>query len=80
MPMAIALAVRHCGLTVAEAIVATTVNAAAVLSKPDRGGITTGSRADLILLHERDERTLGYAFGDNPIAMVFKDGKPIGPC
>ena len=58
MPLAIALAVRYCGLTPAEAIAAATVNAAAVLGLADRGTIEAGQRADLILLRHHDERLL----------------------
>src|SRR5690606_26100771 len=50
MPFAIALAVRFCGLSPAEAIVAATLNAATLLGLPDRGSIEAGQRADLILL------------------------------
>jgi imidazolonepropionase len=74
MPLAIALAVRFCGLTPAEAIVAATVNAAAVLDLKDRGTIETGQRADLLLLHHRDERQLAWEFGSNPVDLVFCAG------
>lgn len=79
IPMAIALAVRHCGLTPAEAIAAATVNAAALLNLPDRGRIAPGLRADLLLLHHTDERQLAYEFGSNPIHTVFLAGDPITP-
>src|SRR5690606_1567503 len=46
MPMAIAAAVRRCGLTPAEAITASTVNAACLLGLTDRGVIAPGARAD----------------------------------
>lgn len=74
MPFAIALAVRHCGLTPAEAIAAATVNAAAVLGLKDRGRIEPGLRADLILLHHRDERLLAYEVGGNPVDRVICGG------
>ena len=77
MPFAIALAVRSCGLTPAEAIVAATVNAAAVLGLSDRGTIEPGQRADLILLHHKDERQLAYEFGGNPVAQVICGGAPV---
>ena len=54
MPMAIALAVRHLGLTAAEAIAACTVNAAALLGLRDAGTIEPGKRADLVLLRHTD--------------------------
>lgn len=77
MPFAIALAVRHCGLTPAEAIAAATVNAAAVLGLKDRGRIEPGLRADLILLHHKDERLLAYEVGGNPVDRVFCNGSVV---
>jgi len=74
MPFAIALAVRSCGLSPAEAIVAATVNAAAVLGLSDRGTIEPGQRADLILLRHKDERQLAYEFGGNPVDQVICGG------
>lgn len=71
MPLAIALAVRFCGLSPAEAIAATTVNAARLLGLTDRGTIEPGQRADLILLHHKDERQLAYELGGNPIDVVI---------
>jgi imidazolonepropionase len=77
MPLAIALAVRHCGLTPAEAIAACTVNAAAVLNLRGRGTIEAGQRADLILLRHRDERLLAWEFGGNPVDLVICAGRRI---
>lgn len=77
MPFAIALAVRHCGLTPAEAIAACTVNAASLLGLNDRGTIEAGQRADLILLRHRDERLLAFELGDNPVDTVICAGKKM---
>ncbi|HVU22831.1 MAG TPA: imidazolonepropionase [Opitutus sp.] len=77
LPMAIALAVRFCGLTPAEAIAACTVNAAALLGLPDRGTIEVGQRADLVLLRHRDERMLAYEFGGNPVERVICGGAVV---
>lgn len=77
MPFTIAVAVRYCGLTVAEAIVASTVNAAAVLGFTDRGTIEPGQRADLILLRHRDERLLAHELGGNPVDIVISGGKRV---
>lgn len=74
MPMAVALAARHCGLTPAEAITACTANAAAVLGLADRGTIEPGKRADLVLLRHRDERLLAHDFGGNPVDAVVSGG------
>ncbi len=77
MGFVIALAVRECGLTVAEAITASTVNAAAVLGLNDRGTIETGRRADLILLRHRDERMLVHEIGGNAIDAVICGGRKV---
>jgi imidazolonepropionase len=77
LPLAIALAVRFCGLKPAEAIVAATVNAAAVLGLGDRGTIAVGQRADLLLLRHKDERQLAYELGGNPVDLVIVGGKIV---
>ena len=77
MPFAIQLAVRFCGLTPAEAIAAATVNAAAVLGLKDRGTITVGQRADLLLLRHKDERQLAYELGGNPVDLVICHGQRV---
>lgn len=77
MPFVIALAVRYSGLSVAEAICASTVNAAAVLGLGDRGTIEPGRRADVLLLKHRDERELAFELGGNPVAQVICGGKLV---
>lgn len=77
LPLAIALAVRFCGLSPAEAIVAGTVNAAAVLGLKDRGTIEVGQRADLLLLRHKDERQLAYELGGNQVATVICGGQRV---
>jgi imidazolonepropionase len=77
MPMAVALAVRHLGLTAAEAIAACTVNAAALLGFHDAGSIEPGKRADLALLRHTDERQLGYEFGGRHADLVVCAGRVV---
>jgi imidazolonepropionase len=77
LPLAIALAVRFCGLSPAEAIAAATVNAATVLGLTDRGTIAPGQRADLILLCHKDERQLAYELGGNPVDLVIAGGQIV---
>ena len=77
MPMAIALAVRHLGISAAEAIGACTINAAAVLGLNGVGSIEAGKRGDLILLRHRDERQLGYEFGGSPVDLVLCGGEVV---
>jgi imidazolonepropionase len=71
MAMAIALAVRFCGLSPEEAIAAATVNGAAVLGLEDCGTIEAGQPADLVLLRHTDERMLAFEFGGRPIEMAI---------
>jgi imidazolonepropionase len=77
MATAIGLAVRHCGLTPAEAIAATTINPATLLGLSDRGAIAPGQRADLILLRYTDERMLAYEFGADPADVVVLGGRIV---
>lgn len=77
MPMAVALAVRHLGITAAEAIGACTVNGAALLGHEDLGTIEPGKRADLVLLRHTDERQLGYEFGGRHADLVICDGRIV---
>lgn len=77
MPLAIALAVRFCGLTPAEAIAASTLNPAALLGLSDRGRIRPGARGDLVLLRHTDERQLAYELGGNPVDAVICAGRLV---
>jgi len=77
LPFTIALAVRFCGLSPAEAIAAATVNAAGVLGFTDRGTIAAGQRADLVLLCHKDERQLAYELGGNPVDLVVAGGNVV---
>ncbi len=77
MPLAIALAVRHCNVCVEEAVIATTLNAAHVLGLEDRGMIVPDARADLILLEHTDERALAYELGGNPVEATIVGGRVI---
>lgn len=77
MPMAIALAVRHCGLAPNEAIVSATRRGAELLGLADRGCVEPGMIADLVLLEHRDERALAYEFGGDPVDLVVVAGKIV---
>ena len=74
MPMAITLAVRNLGITAAEAITASTTNAAALLGYTDLGTLKESNRADLVMLRHRDERQLGYEFGGTHADLVICNG------
>jgi imidazolonepropionase len=74
MPLAVAIAVRYCGLSPAQAIVASTLHGAEVLGLCDRGAIEPGQRADVILLCHSDERALAYELGHDPVDVVIAGG------
>ncbi|WP_291430283.1 imidazolonepropionase [Deinococcus sp.] len=75
--LALALAVRLCRLTPAEALTACTVNAAAALGLSDRGALAPGQRAHFLALHSADWRDLPYTLGANPVRNVFIGGTPV---
>ncbi len=72
---ALGLAVRMNGLTLAEALVAGTVNAACALGLNDRGRLEPGCLADFLVLQSRDWRDLLYVMGANPVAEVWIGGR-----
>jgi imidazolonepropionase len=76
MPFIIALACRAMRLTPAEAIVASTINAAHAVGWGDRvGSLEVGKQADILLLDLTDYRHLAYRFGTNPVEVVIKGGQ-----
>ena len=65
-------------MSVEECIVASTINPAFSLQLDhDVGTLHPGKRADLCVLDVPSHRSLGYAFGGNPVAMTIKDGLPV---
>ncbi|GGK16192.1 imidazolonepropionase [Deinococcus malanensis] len=72
--LALALAVRLCGLTPPEALCACTVNAAHALGLRDRGALAPGQRADFLALHSPDWRDLAYTLGASPVRDVWRAG------
>lgn len=72
--LALALAVRLCKLTPAEALTACTVNAAHALGLSDRGSLSAGQRADFLVLRSADWRDLPYTLGASPVQDVFLAG------
>ncbi|HKJ27428.1 MAG TPA: imidazolonepropionase [Anaerolineales bacterium] len=74
--MTIAIACRYMKLTPAQAIAATTINAAAALNLQDRiGSLEPGKQADLLILDIPDYRHLGYRYGTNHVHTVIKNGE-----
>jgi len=75
MQFAIALACRYMGLTPAQAIAASTINAAHAIRRADKvGSLEPGKQADLLILSVPDYRHLGYRFGTNLVKQVVKRG------
>ncbi len=76
MQFVIALACRVLKLTPAQAIAASTINAAHAIRRADRiGSIEPGKQADLLVLAVPDYRQLGYRFGTNLVRQVVKHGR-----
>jgi imidazolonepropionase len=76
MPMMISIACSHMGLSPAEAVAASTYNAAFVVSRErEVGSLETGKRADFVILDGEDYREIPYRFGVNPVDRVFIKGK-----
>lgn len=78
MPFIMALACRFMKMTPAEAIVASTVNAAHAVGRgSELGRLQPGFLADLVILDVDDYRHLAYRFGTNLVQTVIKRGKVI---
>ena len=78
MQMMIALACLMMGMNVAEAIVASTLNAAAAIGLADSvGSLETGKRADAIVLDVPSHFHLVYHWGVNHVSRVVKDGAAV---
>ena len=78
MPFIMALACRQMGMTPAETIVASTINAAHALGLGHEvGSLEVGKKADLLILDSRDYRHLAYRFGANLVQTVVKAGQIV---
>jgi|MTBAKSStandDraft_2_1061841.scaffolds.fasta_scaffold01102_28 imidazolonepropionase len=71
------LAAMTLKMTPGEIINAVTVNGAHALSLSDRGRITPGKRADLLLMDIPNYKYLFYNYGINNVAKVIKNGMVI---
>jgi len=74
MPLALALAVRECGVTIDEALLAATRGGAAALRRPDVGRLSPGARADAIVLDAPHPHHLVYRLGTPLVSAVVTDG------
>lgn len=75
LQLSIALACRSMNMTVAEAIAASTINAAHAMGRASSiGSLETGKSADLAILSVPDYRELPYHFGVNLVNLVMIRG------
>ena len=66
------------GLSVAEAITAVTLNAAAAIGRADElGSIEDGKCADMVVLEAPNYRHIVYHYGVNPVRHVIKNGRIV---
>jgi imidazolonepropionase len=78
MPMIFVLAVLELGLSIEEALTATTLNAACTLDNgAEIGSVEVGKKADLVLLDAPSLNHIAYHFGINPVAAVVKNGRVV---
>lgn len=76
MPLVMAIACRYQKLLPAEALNASTINAAHAIGLGNRlGSIEVGKQADVLIVNAPDYRHLAYQFGDNLVERVIKRGK-----
>jgi imidazolonepropionase len=79
MPEVIATACSLYGLRPLEALAAATANAAAALGlAPERGTLSAGRPADLVILDGDAFRQVPYRPGHNPVLHTYVDGRRVG--
>jgi imidazolonepropionase len=75
MQLVMAIACRYQRLLPAEALVASTINAAHAVGLGGRvGSLEVGKQADLLIIDATDYRHLAYQFGGNLVERVVKRG------
>lgn len=78
MQMIITLACLKMGMTPAQAINATTINAAHAIGAAHRiGSIEVGKQADMIILDIQEYTQLPYYFSINHVKTTIKKGKIV---
>jgi len=78
LPNAMAIACRYQKLLPAEALIASTINAAHAVGLGEKAGsIALGKQADLLVLDTTDYRQLAFEFGGNLVQQVIKNGKNV---
>jgi len=76
MPLIIALAVTHFGMSVTEALRAATLGGAHALRAPDRGAMVRGRYADIVAWDADHEGAFAWAYGLKPL-RVWRGGEPV---
>jgi imidazolonepropionase len=78
MPFVISLACTHLKMTPAEAISASTINAACALRLQDRkGSVEAGKDADMAIFDVKDYREIAYWFGWNRCVEMVVAGQVV---
>ena len=80
MPFVFGLSVLNMRLSVWEALVAATLNAAYAVGLADRvGSLEPGKNADFLLLDGDSPAILAYHAGVSPVVRVYKQGEMVHP-
>ncbi len=80
LPFIFGLAVLNMNLSVSEALVAATLNAAYAIGTAERvGSLDVGKSADFLLLDGESPAVLAYHAGVSPVMKVFKGGELVFP-
>lgn len=76
MQLVVSLACAQMGLSIEEAITATTINAAHAMGIQEvTGSLEPGKRADLLILDVPDYREISYHLGINLVSKVILHGE-----
>lgn len=78
MPLAMAMAVHHGGLTAEQALWSATRGGALAVESPEKGRIAAGAPADLVVLEAAEVDDLVTTPGRDPVQRVVKGGIPLG--
>jgi imidazolonepropionase len=78
MPFVFGLSVLGMRLSISEALVASTLNAAYSIGMSDRtGSLDVGKRADFIILDGGSPAIVAYHAGISPVMRVYKRAEPV---
>jgi imidazolonepropionase len=78
LPLVLQLACLRCGLSIDEAIVAATLNAAAACGIADEcGSIEPGKRCDLLVLDAAERAELIYRLGSERVYLAIANGRVV---